>query len=199
MSLGPIELCDGRTVYHVEHGPAADSWKAQSTIDPKRPIDAAGLRQARMSMPELFGYPISLEDKKHLFTAKLDSPPNDGPPDSLLVRYEATSAVSEPRAFREMRYWVDPGKGYVTLKEVLTGARDPDGSTTTVTTTREDLRQSPRGIWYPTLVREKVVRERPGGASDVQEKVTRFFVDFNAELPDDLFRAVAPAAPAFGQ
>lgn len=31
----------------------------------------------------LVGYPISLEDKKHLFTAKLDSSPNAGPPDSL--------------------------------------------------------------------------------------------------------------------
>lgn len=93
----------------------------------------------------------------------------------------------------------EPSKGYFTLKEVLSGARDADGTTTTVTTTMEDLRQSPRGIWYRRLVRENVVREGPGGASDAHEKVTRFFVDFNAELPDDLFRGVAPATPAFGQ
>lgn len=199
-SLGPIELCDGRTIYRVEHGPASDSWQALSTIDPKRAIDEAGHHQARMSMPELFGYPISLEDKKHLFTARLENQANDGPPDSLLVRYEATSAVTEPRAFREMRYWVDPGKGYVLLKEVLSGARDPDGSTTTVSSTLEDLRQSPCGIWYPGLVREKVVRSRPDGTnSEANEKVTRFFVDFAAELPDELFRAHDPPTTALGR
>ncbi|HWB08075.1 MAG TPA: hypothetical protein VG826_02435 [Pirellulales bacterium] len=183
--FSPIEVCDGQTVYHCNQG----RWTATRTIEPKRGLQAQG--QAADSMAEMSGYPVSLEDKKHLFTATLETQPNDGPADSLLVHYQATGAVKDESTFRDLRYWVDPGKGDVTLQERLAGARDPDGSTTTVTRTSEEFERSPRGIWYPTLVRETVVRDPPGAPSqESEERVTRFFLDFEADVPDELFQPV---------
>ena len=50
----------------------------------------------------------------------------------------------------------------------------------------EELAQSPSGHWYPTVVRNKsAVRHADGKRAVV---LYRFFLDFNAPLPDTLFK-----------
>jgi len=188
--LWPIEVCDGKTVYHVKHGPAGDSWEAVRKIKPGQALeDASG--QVQASLPELFGYPSGIQAPAHVFTVEIIPHPGEGPADSLLVKYLATEAVHNDRAFRDLRYWVDPGKGYVTRQSVWSGAHDPDGSSTTVTYTMEELERSPRGIWYPTLVRQKRIQNPPPADPNyADETYTRFFVEFDADLPDDLCRPI---------
>jgi hypothetical protein len=156
-------------------------------IEPSRALECAG--QAAQSMPELSGYPITLQAPANMFTVELDPHPADSPADSLLVQYLATDALKQDRAFRDCRYWVDPAKGYVTRRYVLADARNPDGSASTDTYTMEELERSPRGIWYPTLVRRKVTQVPPPDAPNyVDETVTRYFLDFDAGITDELFR-----------
>ena len=55
----------------------------------------------------------------------------------------------------------------------------------------DGYRQSPRGIWYPTVSRQKNAlqskdRSKPGGV-EFKDLVTYFYLDFNAELPDQVF------------
>jgi hypothetical protein len=190
--LSPIEVCDGTTVYHANYEQAGQAdWEAVRKVKPGRALEEAG-GQVQSSMPEMFGYPSGIQNPAHVFTVDVIPHPGEGPADSILVKYLVATAVRQPGQFRDYRYWVDPGKGYVARQYEWSGARDADGSSTTVTHTIEELDRSPRGIWYPILVREKVVRDPPPADPNyVGETVTRFFVDFEAELPDDLFRPIA--------
>jgi len=49
----------------------------------------------------------------------------------------------------------------------------------------EGLAQSPNGLWYPTTVRRLGAIRNADGT--VHDQVFRFFLNFNAALPDSLF------------
>jgi hypothetical protein len=58
------------------------------------------------------------------------------------------------------------------------------------------LRQSPRGVWYPTVVRWKTSawpenKDKPSGV-EFHDETTYFCLDFSADLPDALFIPTAP-------
>lgn len=186
----PIAVCDGETVYRVEfgepgsHGKQQHTWRAIHKIEPRRALDRAG--QAGRSMPELFGYPTTLQPASDIFTAEVDSRPVEGPTDSILVKYAATPVLQQGGVFRDCRYWLDPAKGYVARQYTLadSGVRDE-------TYVMEEFAQSPRGIWYPTVVRRKdAVEVERDGRKVKEDQVWRFYVDFAADIPDELFRPV---------
>ncbi|MEM7453148.1 MAG: hypothetical protein AAF456_02225 [Planctomycetota bacterium] len=72
------------------------------------------------------------------------------------------------------RFWVDPDQGYLVVRSEL-------GSN--FSTIVEEARQSPAGVWYPA--RTLRLSTTPDG--NVRKEVTEFYVDFEAEIPDDLF------------
>jgi hypothetical protein len=49
----------------------------------------------------------------------------------------------------------------------------------------DEYKRTPRGIWYPTLMRRKSQKRDGTLVLDVQ--VTHFAIDFSIELPDRLF------------
>ena len=55
----------------------------------------------------------------------------------------------------------------------------------------DDFRQTPRGVWYPTVSRWKNIiqsanKNKPAGI-EFDDQVMYFYLDFTAELPDELF------------
>jgi hypothetical protein len=52
-----------------------------------------------------------------------------------------------------------------------------------------DFQQSPRGIWYPTVVRRKNAswNENKQGQTVFRDVVNHYWLDFGADLPDSLF------------
>lgn len=191
----PVEVCDGKTVYHAKfsqpdaHGKQSHSWVATRRLVPGEGIDVASQGLVRNRFPELYAYPVTLNAPSNLFTVEIDSRPAGGPSDAFLVKYLAAPELKTEGVFRDCRYWVDPGKGYVTRRFVLAGSKQ-DGVSQSDAYSMEDLERSPRGIWYPTLVRRKVTQDPPPEGNWTDETVHRFFLDFEAEIPDDLFRPV---------
>ena len=51
----------------------------------------------------------------------------------------------------------------------------------------ENFKQSPEGFWYPTVVRQKTVTGSNEDNDDSWDRVYRYFLDFEAEIPDSLF------------
>ena len=80
-----------------------------------------------------------------------------------------------PTAERDLkRWWLDPNRGYVAVrKEVPSLQYDWE---------YDDFRQSPHGVWYPTVVRWKTEH-------GVQTK--HYYLDFGVKLPDELFTRTA--------
>jgi RNA polymerase sigma factor (sigma-70 family) len=179
----PASVCNGAAVYRqagLARG-AARQWEELWRIRPDQ--DAApSVVQAAKYLPELFGYPTPPVPSAQ-FTAELDRAPTDGPPGTVLVTATATSQL-QANAYRRDRYWVDPLRGYVTLKRVIDdGPGDPPENKPRVTYVMERLEQTPTGVWYPTLVRTTSA----AGTQRSPELLTWFFLDFTADLPDRLF------------
>jgi hypothetical protein len=50
----------------------------------------------------------------------------------------------------------------------------------------EELKKSPRGIWYPTRIRYQDYVKQDNGTG-VIEHITRHYLDFDTEFPDGVF------------
>jgi hypothetical protein len=118
----------------------------------------------------------------------LDPNPSDSPTGTLLLKYQNQS--TDPNVIKSCRYWVDPARSYITLRYELGKAVEakagPDAEWPD-TYMMEELAQTPSGIWYAAVVR----RLCPGKVTSPDKRVTmvwRFFVDFNADMPDTLFK-----------
>lgn len=191
----PVEVCDGKTVYRAKfdvpdaHGKQLHTWEAVRRLQPGEGINVASQGLVRDRFPELYAYPMTLIAPSSHFTVEIDPHPAEGPNDSLLLKYLATPEFKIDGAFFDNRYWVDPGKGYATRQYLLADGHQA-GASRSDAYTMEDFERSPRGIWYPTLVRRKVKMDPPPAENWMDETGTRFFLDFEAEIPDELFRPV---------
>jgi len=191
----PVEVCDGKTVYRDKfdvpdaQGKQSHSWEAVRRLQPGEGINVAGQGLARDRFPELYAYPMTLVAPSSRFTVEIDPHSAEGRNDSLLLKYLATPEFKIDGAFFDVRYWVDPGKGYATRRYILADCHQA-GASRSDAYTMDDFERSPRGIWYPTLVRRKVTMDPPPAENWTDETGTRFFLDFEAEIPDELFRPV---------
>ncbi|HVW39079.1 MAG TPA: hypothetical protein VHB99_17310 [Pirellulales bacterium] len=191
----PVEVCDGKTVYRDKfdvpdaHGKQSHAWEAVRRLQPGEGIEVASQGLVRDRFPELYAYPMTLVAPSSHFTVEIDPHPAEGPNDSLLLKYLATPEFKIDGAFFDNRYWVDPGKGYATRRYLMADGHQA-GASRSDAYTMEDFERSPRGIWYPTLVRRKVTMDPPPAENWTDETVMRFFLDFEAEIPDELFGPV---------
>jgi hypothetical protein len=108
--------------------------------------------------------------------------PKDGPPGAIRFRGRDTNprAVGVPDHFR---FWVDPTTNYLSMRaEIRVGEpADPTKVAWIDTHILEALARSPKGYAYPTRARQITHNGQ-------HEVVRTFFVDFDAQLPDELFQ-----------
>jgi hypothetical protein len=189
--LFAISACNGKAVYRVDFSPPDKTGKQQRTwkelwkVRPDQ--DMAGSCQAGPLLPDLFGYP-QLPIPSQQFEGKLERSPREGPADTVLLTAQLTHAEPTANVYHESRYWIDPLHSYVTAQYEMSDLRGPLANDPIVgkeTFVMERLQQTPNGVWYPTLVRRKNCIKPEG--QPAQDRVTRFYMDFKAPIPDSVF------------
>jgi hypothetical protein len=133
---------------------------------------------------------VSLPDSDREFL--IDSKATDGPPGTVRLRVR-NARSSDPTRPEFYRLWIDPEKNHLAIKAesaVFDPSKMPKGGLIQSeiayidTKTLTDFARSPSGFWYPT----RVVRVTSDNKK--YEGVTNFLLDFQAELPDALFKPV---------
>ena len=129
-------------------------------------------------MPEFFCRPyLVATDTREL---QLDTKPTDGPGGTWRVIDTSTSA---DRGGEQCRYWFDP-KFDLAARKSVTHVFDQKSNKLAFIDTEEfeDFSRSPGGIWYPRTVRRTTKTE------EKFPQVTKFYLDFDVKLSDDLFQ-----------
>ena len=189
-------VCDGQNNWIYQ-------YKPRKSVDPDRPYVS---EQASVSvqqtyaapdslnalwpdlMPEQLGHP-NLDGSARFWAHFIDPKPGDGPPGTLRLQVRE-SQFQDPKRPDRYRLWIDPEKNYLALRSEIGGfaamrrqanirmpAKRAPGETRILT----DLARSPNGFWYPTRVLRKT-------SDSKVDQVTRFLMDFDAPIPDDLFQ-----------
>ena len=176
----PVAVCDGEKIYRNTGGSDEPKWEVYQRVD----AYTAGryFPFASNCVPEKQAYP-GLQRPSEQYAVELIEEPTEGPPGTVLYQVEPTVKSAGGDSWKLYRYWIDPARGYVTLRYELVAS---DGEPSIYV--KEGLRQSPNGIWYPTVVRWKnrgMEQEDGEGRAD---QVWHLYVDFGAELPDALFK-----------
>jgi hypothetical protein len=125
------------------------------------------------------------------FEAIADPSASGGPPDTILLRLarkgrapgsddsNIPARVTNPDAYR---YWIAPEQGHLVMQTEFLN----DRGETTHRYCVEKAAQSPSGRWYPEVIRQE--SDGPGADKTLKHKSRLFFyMDFSAELPDELF------------
>jgi hypothetical protein len=191
-----LGVCDGRSVQWR----TIDNGELKIQLKRRLPSDATiydSLTEALLEaegrdiFPELLAYP-DLPVPSQQFEARLDTKPKDGPPGTVLLTVQLTSRTgphNEANVYKDHRYWMDPTRGYVTLRQEMRtrrpgepGADDPKLSRL-IETVAEKLERSPMGVWYVASASQAIWR--PNGKT---EKSFRYYLDFQAPLGDELFK-----------
>jgi len=175
----PTFVCDSQRVYSCKtesqpDGSKKETWSVESTLGPDTDAghNAGNRNLAGIDRPliELAAYPNL--DPGPRAKLSLDPTGAGGPAGSVLLELSGggyIAGTSDEFRFRNRR-WLDPQHGYavVKLEPFRRWWEEFD-----------EFRQSPRGIWYPT----RAVRTNANGRME-----TRYFLDFSAQLPDELFK-----------
>ena len=132
-----------------------------------------------------------------LYTTHLDPKGENGPAGSVRVEVQIAhrDTPDDRSVFHKEEFWLQPKYGYAVVKHVYSDCpavdEDPRRKEKELVYEYDDFRQTPRGLWYPTVSRCKNAiqsenKNKPGGI-EFHDQVTYFYVDFTAELPDELF------------
>ncbi len=202
MPTGSV-LCDGRHVYQYSFVSPETGWQPSMhhiRQGDERAVAAGGGNWAHHFV-DLLAYPLNLGlqslASSPLYTAHLDPKGENGPAGS--VRVEVLRAKSgragDRRAYYKEEFWLQPKYGYAVVKHVWSDCpavdEDPLRKEKRLIYEYDDYRQTPRGVWYPTVSRRKNAtqsenKNKPGGI-EFHDQVTYFYLDFTTELPDELF------------
>lgn len=130
----------------------------------------------------------------------LDRDPQEGPAGTVLLRVRRAepamtclqgcgcgTARSSPV---EWRYWLDPERDYIVVRQDIVGEDCPDGRNVH-TTIMDRIARSPQGTWYATRIRRKDAIGTPYDDRRFDE-ILDIYVDFDASLPDSLFDLPSP-------
>jgi hypothetical protein len=166
---GPVAVCDGSKIYRNAGSRTKPEWELSSF-------------SVSRYMLEFQGYRLPLPDPQGQFDVELIEKPEEGPPGTILYHVK-TNGDPETSTFTSRRYWIDPSRGYIKLRYEFT-RRDGNRSVYE----NEKLVESPNGIWYPTIVRFKKGGQKNDDGQERYDQVWLYYVDFNAEVPDSLFK-----------
>jgi hypothetical protein len=207
--LGPLYICDGRTVCENAN-PIALFQKPPSGTPGNQPIQ---WQRARFAAPwdMLSGEGLGiLPGAGYVKFASLvypDLSPHRGwgfaydrrpadAPGCVLIKRSAQLATREPTTGHEW-YYIDPRKGCAVVRAELFNLplgmpADPKAAPQRETIRLEDFQQSPQGFWYPGVIHETIPlgpaanREAGPKVRDLTLSVHYHF-SFGTELPDSLF------------
>jgi hypothetical protein len=183
----PYLVCDGRQIdrcgIEMEDGkPASSGWKLVEKVWDKDHTGVSSLCDSRSYMVELRAYPPSLSAKSGTWphcTIQLEPHGENGPAGS--VRVEILISDARKPLGHKQQFWLDPQRNFVLVRQETTDL-DPASAANFGIHELDDFRQSPRGVWYPTVIRWKT-------ETGVQTRC--YYLDFNVELPDELFKRQA--------
>ena len=203
-------LSDGRRVY--EHSfVAPEPWWKPSPNQVRQGEGRAAAAGVRVSggisdaaeyFVDLLAYPPRLDPQQlassPLWTTHFDPKGENGPAGSVRVELQLAhqDGPLDRRAFHREEFWLQPRYGYAVVKHVTSDCpavdEDPLRKEKGIIHEYDGFRQTPRGVWYPTVSRWKNASEsenknKPGGI-EFHDQLTWFYLDFAAELPDELFR-----------
>jgi len=123
------------------------------------------LRPDMIARPPMGGSAAHLE-------IRIDQNPKTGPEGTILYELIRTNSDSVSRS------WIDPNQGYLVVQFEM--GTDEQWNRQTIV---EKAAQSPSGFWYPVRLRSFW----HGSDGKLHEDVTNCYVDFEAEIPDELF------------
>jgi hypothetical protein len=184
----PTNLCDSREYwsYYLK-----DDWNPgtpipqPSKVGPSKvsgPADDPAMSWPRL-LPERIGHPtVWPSDRDREF--QLDRQPSHGPRGTILLKLHDTGP-QHPEYPDMLRLWIKPEENSLALRtetRVHTAA-DSTKIAFMMTEALESTARSPKGYWYPTRLRETT-------SDGVHERVVTYYLDFEAALPDELFRPV---------
>ena len=185
----PQLICDGETIhfYKMLDGQITPGKKPNlSVVEYQQvpillPIDNAPVNWPQL-MPDQCCRPhLWPSDKTREFDVDVNT--KDGPPDTVRI---IVTSQSGPRTGELFRYWFDPDKNYILRKEIDAVFDHRTNKLAYLDTEEyEEFAQSPSGKWYPQRVR-RTTSDEPR-----RQGVTRFFVDFEADMNADLFQPVS--------
>lgn len=137
------------------------------------------------SRPEFLAYPFLLGAESSGYQTDIAPHPNDGPDGTVRIESRDSSPTDRPGGVFGVRYWADPARGYVVEQaiwlQVGIRASSPKGKVAL-----NEMALTPNGFWYPTIVRrfQNTHNLSDGTTSDTY---VRFYLDFECEIPDELF------------
>ena len=209
--LAGAALSDGRRVYEHSFVKSEPWWKPSmdhvSQGDGRAAAAgvrvSAGISNAAEFFVDLLAYPPRLDPQQlassPLWTTHFDPKGENGPAGSVRVELQLAhqSRPDDRSAFHKEEFWLQPKYGYAVVKHVTSDCpaldADPRRKDKQLVYEYDGFRQTPRGVWYPTVSRYKNAiqsknKSKPGGI-EFHDEVTYFHLDFTAELPDELFSA----------
>ena len=139
-------------------------------------------------MPATWCYPRTFNPPNDRTEEAVDSKPSEGPPNTILVtsRLMDMRGRDPARTLPFARFWLDPMRGYAVVREDNLHAEPTvkpptdDGFQSLM----DQWEQTPSGVWYPTRVGHGLITE----LKERNGTWYRFFLDFPADVPDDLFK-----------
>jgi hypothetical protein len=149
----------------------------------------SGWRGGMQCFPLLYVYPDKLSVDYPL-EAELEPHPSEGPANT--VRLIVRGKTAQSNVSSEWRMWIDPARSYMIVRHEITSldtSKTPPLETLNRTYLVQQADRSPRGIWYPTLIRYTGTWEE-NGQKKTQATVTRSYFDFDVNFSDDTFKAV---------
>jgi hypothetical protein len=193
---GQPVLKDGKQVF--------SDWKVVEVVQTgKQHTGVSIFCDSRLYMIELFGYAEGLSSRLKSWPqpqVQIDPTGKNGPAGSL--RVELLFAGAPANTYGKEEYWLDPQRGYVAEKRVLSDCTvvDQDSMQNKDPPIYEydGYCQSPRGVWYPTVIRWKdAIQSQEKGQEEAHfsDHVTYFHLDFDVDLSDELFTRTAPRTP----
>jgi hypothetical protein len=133
-------------------------------------------------LPEQAGHPtMGIGEPDHNRAFLVEPQPGSGPPGTILLRGRDTSSVAPERP-DWFRLWIDPVASDLVRRTEIRVSVPKDLTRVAFIDTHvaESAAQSPTGRWYPS-------RTRHSAHNGEHEIVRRFFIDFEAMVPDALF------------
>jgi hypothetical protein len=192
----PLVICDGSMirVYRPQLKAGFDKTPsgppAISQAVPLKDDSQADSFMSAIFIPERSCRPIfflsSFDQSVEVASESKDRP-------EALIKVDVLPARRTPnRNDGAMTYWLNPALGNAAVR-IVSHPRDSklraslSSQPSQEEATLEDFRQSPHGLWYPTVVSRKI-------SGQPNKQTTRFYVDFTDVPSDELF-APAERAP----
>lgn len=195
--LNQPEVCDGREWWTKTMG----YWERRQKISAETRLDDFCRLNPQWNYLENLAYPSLASTPT--FDLSVQTNPADGPEGCVLVERTARGPIEQPLAnmgrltYRKERYWLDPTRGYVLVKRVLTDVAATDEEARAayrskhLETTHSDFQRSPEGAWYPTVIKTTgsiwVKQIKPTLMTEPLDQHWRLTADFKTPIPNETF------------